>query len=149
MLGEDHRLAVSGRGFSKGEEIVLTIREGPFLNEVVRADESGRFSTSIQMSDDLPYGPFTIEAAREGKAGPPPFAAFAKAYGDDELLEREMRQKSGAEEKGGARTRAEGRRRASAVGDVPNRLGFGGRTVEVVGQLGHCPEEAGYPQYET
>jgi hypothetical protein len=100
ILGKDNRLAVSGRRFSRGEEIVLTVREGAFLSQVVRADENGRFSTIIQIPEDLPYGPFTIEAAREGKAGSPPFAAFAKAYGDDELAEREMQEKSGAEEKG-------------------------------------------------
>jgi hypothetical protein len=92
ILGKDDGLAVSGRGFSKGEEMVLTIREGAFLNQVVRADENGRFSTVIQVPDDLPYGPFTIEATRENKAGPPPFAVFAKAYADNELEEREMRE---------------------------------------------------------
>ena len=127
---------MSGRGFSKGEEIVLTIREGPFLvNRSGTRPREWPLFDCIQVPDDLPYGPFTIEAAREGKAGPPPFAAFAKAYADDELEEREMREKSDAEEKGEARTLTEERRRASAVGDVPNRLGFGGRTVEVVGQL--------------
>jgi hypothetical protein len=99
ILGEDNRLAVSGRGFSKGEEVVLTIREGAFLKQAVRADENGRFSTIVQIPEDLPYGPFTIEAARKGKAGSPPFAAFAKSYADDELLEREMREKAGEEEK--------------------------------------------------
>jgi hypothetical protein len=98
ILGEDNRLAVSGRGFAKDEDIVLTIREGAFLKRPVRTDENGRFSTIVQMPADLPYGPFTIEATREGKGGSPPFASFTKAYVDDELAERKMREK---EEKGG------------------------------------------------
>ena len=91
ILGQDNRLAVSGRGFSTGEEIVLTIREGAFLNQTVRADTNGRFSTIIRISEDLPYGRFTIEAARKGQVGPSPFAAFAKGYADDELAEREQK----------------------------------------------------------
>ena len=100
MLGADNRLAISGRGFSKDEKVVLTIREGAFLDEPVHADATGRFSTIVLIPADLPYGPFTIEATRQGKAGPPPIGAFAKGYADDELEEREIREKEGAGEKG-------------------------------------------------
>jgi hypothetical protein len=98
MLGEDNRLVLSGRGFSKDEEIVLRIREGDFLKQDVRADENGRFSTMVQVPDDLPYGFFTIEAAREEKTGPPPVGSFAKGYSDDELAEHQMRERDGGEE---------------------------------------------------
>jgi hypothetical protein len=100
ILGEDNRLAVSGRGFSKGEQIMLTIREGAFLKQAVNADKDGRFSVVVRLPEDLPYGPFTIEAEREGKAGPQPFAVFAKAYTDDEVAGRGAHEKDGAEEKG-------------------------------------------------
>lgn len=98
ILDEDNRLLVSGRGFDKGENIALKIREGEFLKQNVSADENGRFSTIVQIPEDLPYGSFTIEAAREGKAGPQPFASFAKAYSDNELLERAKREKNGSED---------------------------------------------------
>ena len=98
ILGKDNRLAVSGRGFSNGEEIVLTIREGAFLKQAVRADQNGRFSTIIVVPADLPYGRFTIEAAREGKPGPPPFAVFAKSYADESSAERKGHKKDGEKE---------------------------------------------------
>jgi hypothetical protein len=101
-MGDDNTLAVSGRGFDKNEAIVLTIREGTFLKQAERADENGSFSTIVRMPDDLPYGLFTIEAAREGKSGPPPFVGFVKGYTDDELAERAMRAKTGADHEGEA-----------------------------------------------
>ena len=101
-MGDDNTLAVSGRGFDKNEAIVLTIREGTFPKQAEHADENGHFSTIVRMPDDLPYGLFTIEAAREGKSGPPPFVDFVKGYTDDELAERAMRAKTGADHKGEA-----------------------------------------------
>ena len=62
----------------------------PSTGKVPRLAGTRRFSTMVQIPEDLPYGSFTIEAAREGKVGPPPFASFAKAYSDDELLERKI-----------------------------------------------------------
>jgi hypothetical protein len=41
-----------------------------------------------------------IEATCEGKVGPAPFADFVKGYTDDELAERAMRGKSGADQEG-------------------------------------------------
>jgi hypothetical protein len=92
---------VSGRGFAEREQIVLTIRDGAFLEQVERADKTGRFSTIVRMPDELPYGLFTIEATREGKSGPAPFADFVKGYTDYELAERAMPAKSGADHDGG------------------------------------------------
>jgi hypothetical protein len=92
ILGEDNHLAVSGRGFSRNEKIVLIIGESASLRQAARADENGRFATIMQLPADLPFGYFRIEAKREAKGESSPFATFAKAYSDDELLERERRE---------------------------------------------------------
>ena len=99
---------MSGRGFGKDEKIVLTIRDGAFLEQAERADKTGRFSTIVRVPDELPYGLFTMQATREGKSGPSPFADFVKGYTDDELAERAMRAKSGADDEGERDDRQQG-----------------------------------------
>jgi hypothetical protein len=98
ILGEDNRLAVSGRGFAPGEQVVLTIREGALLKKPARADSQGRFALVVAMPEDFPHGQFTMQAVRTGKAGAPPAAAFIKGYADDEGAERELREQEGEDE---------------------------------------------------
>ncbi|HET6619270.1 MAG TPA: hypothetical protein VFG64_04975 [Dongiaceae bacterium] len=98
VLGEDNRLAVSGRGFAPGEAVVLTVLDGALLKKAVRADKNGRFALVIAMPEDFPHGQFTIEAVRKGKPGISPFADFSKGYTDDDEEEREMREQDGEPE---------------------------------------------------
>lgn len=91
VVGEDNRLAVSGRGFTPGEDIVLTVRDGGLLKQPARVDKNGRFSLVIALSEDFPHGQFTMQAERKGEAGTSPSADFSKGYTDDEEEERELR----------------------------------------------------------
>ncbi|HEX6121271.1 MAG TPA: hypothetical protein VFZ03_17625 [Dongiaceae bacterium] len=100
VLGEDNRLAVTGRGFAPGETVVLTVLDGTLLKKAVRADKGGRFALVIAMPEDFPHGQFTLEAVRKGKAGISPSADFSKGYTDDEEEERALREQEGESESG-------------------------------------------------
>jgi hypothetical protein len=57
-----HRLQISGRGFSPGENITLQCREVPSLTTRVRIDERGQFAVTLPLPAAFPQGDFTIDA---------------------------------------------------------------------------------------
>ena len=91
ILGDDNALVISGRGFGAGENLLLTLREGAFVKQSVRADAKGRFVTRLRVPETLPYGSFTVEATRADKAAPVVSVSFSKGYGEsaDEEAPRE------------------------------------------------------------
>jgi hypothetical protein len=82
VVGSDNFLNLSGRGFPAGKAIALTCRDSGFLNQTIRSDKSGRFSLSIRLPEDLPFGNFVIEATIKGAASPIA-ADFVKALTDE------------------------------------------------------------------
>ncbi|HEV2686738.1 MAG TPA: hypothetical protein VGW79_08880, partial [Actinomycetota bacterium] len=84
---EGDRLAIAGRGFAPGQEIVLRCREFERLQTRVRADSRGQFSTTLPLPESFPHGTFTLEA--HGAAGKLTASEFDKPFSDEDLQERD------------------------------------------------------------
>lgn len=82
VVGSDNFLNLSGRGFPTRKAIALTSHDSSFLKQTVRSDKSGRFSLSIRLPEDLPFGNFVVEASIQGAASPIT-ADFVKALTDE------------------------------------------------------------------
>ncbi|HKQ52541.1 MAG TPA: hypothetical protein VJT74_09240, partial [Pyrinomonadaceae bacterium] len=85
-LGPDNLFAVSGSSFPAGQEVTLTIPGGEFLNQKVRIDDKGQFSTTVRLPESLPFGAYTIEVKLETECEHLTLtsADFVKAYSDSE-----------------------------------------------------------------
>jgi len=75
---EGERLAIAGRGFAPGQDIILRCREFERLQTRVRADTKGQFSTTLPLPDSFPHGTFMFEA--HGAAGKLTASEFDKPY---------------------------------------------------------------------
>lgn len=84
---EGERLAIAGRGFAPGQDIILRSREFERLQTRVRADAMGQFSTTLPLPASFPHGTFTLEA--HGAAGKLTASEFDKPYSDAALEERD------------------------------------------------------------
>ena len=83
---ESKALAISGRGFSPGQQITLQGREVKSLLANVRADKFGQFFVTLSLPDTFPYGTFTIEARSAARLLTA--ADFTKPHADEGLDER-------------------------------------------------------------
>lgn len=83
VIASDNFLNIAGRGFPARKTITLRSRGGDFLMEATRTDNSGQFSKSIRLPNDLPFGDYTIEASGDGLARPVS-GTFVKALTDEE-----------------------------------------------------------------
>jgi hypothetical protein len=90
ILGLDNQLRISGRGLPAGSRISLVVRDADIAT-TIDIDDNGRFSTVLQLPENLPFGVHTIEAVLEATRDVLAAADFAKSYAEDEELEREMR----------------------------------------------------------
>jgi hypothetical protein len=83
-LGEDSALSVSGIRFPPNAAVTLTIHGSNVLDQSVHTDEKGRFTTTIRIPDEMPYGLHTLVATmkREEKTPNTLVADFVKAYAD-------------------------------------------------------------------
>ena len=59
---QGERLAITGRGFAPGQDVMLRSRELETLQTPVRVDEKGQFATTLPFPESLPFGTFTLEA---------------------------------------------------------------------------------------
>jgi hypothetical protein len=62
ILGPDHVVRVTGRGFQPDANVELTIRDRDLLRTMVRADERGQLATTFRVPIEAPFGNYTIEA---------------------------------------------------------------------------------------
>jgi len=86
---ENEWLAIAGRGFTPGQDVILRCREFERLQARVRADPRGQFATTLALPSSFPYGTFTLEA--HGAAGKLTASEFDKSYSDEELDERDRK----------------------------------------------------------
>ena len=84
---ESDRLAIAGRGFAPGQEVILRCREFERLQTRVSADAKGQFVKTITVPDSFPHGTFTLEA--HGAAGRLTATEFDKGFSDEDLDERD------------------------------------------------------------
>jgi hypothetical protein len=84
---EGERLAIAGRGFTPGQDIILRCREFEQLQTRVRADGQGQFTTTLALPESFPHGTFTLEA--DSAAGKLTASEFHKPFSDEELDERD------------------------------------------------------------
>jgi hypothetical protein len=84
---EGDRLAIAGRGFAPGQDLLLRCREVERLQAHVRANAKGQFALTLPLPESFPHGSFTLEA--RGAAGTLTAGIFDKGYSDEELEERE------------------------------------------------------------
>lgn len=91
VVASDNFLNLSARGLPPGKTVTLISPDGGFLKETVNADRTGRFSRSIRLPNDLPFGAYTVELSAD-EMRTPITATFVKALTDeDEDREREER----------------------------------------------------------
>ncbi len=84
---EGDRLAIAGRGFAPGQDVILRCREFERLQTRVSADAKGQFVKTIKLPDSFPHGTFTLEA--HGVAGRLTASEFDKGFSDEDLDERD------------------------------------------------------------
>jgi hypothetical protein len=84
---EGERLAIAGRGFVPGQEIILRCREFEGLQTPVRVDAKGQFAAVLRLPESFPFGTFTLEA--RGAAGQLTTSEFHKPFSDEELDKRD------------------------------------------------------------
>jgi hypothetical protein len=84
---EGDRLAIAGRGFAPGQDVMLRCREFERLQARVSPDTKGQFVKTIKLPDSFPHGTFTLEAY--GAAGRLTSGEFDKAFSDEDLDERD------------------------------------------------------------
>lgn len=84
---QSERLAVAGRGFAPGQDVILRCREFESLQTRVRADASGQFATTLPLPQSFPHGTFTLEA--HGVAVKLTAIEFDKPFSDEDLYERD------------------------------------------------------------
>jgi hypothetical protein len=84
---EREKLAIVGRGFAPGQDVMLRCREFERLQTRVRADAKGQLAATLSLPESFPHGTFTVEA--HGAAGKLTVSEFHKPYSDEELDKRD------------------------------------------------------------
>jgi hypothetical protein len=84
---EREHLAIAGRGFAPGQEIVLRCREFERLQMRVRTDANGQFAATLPLPEQFPHGTFTLDA--RGPVGNLTGSEFHKPFSDEELDKRD------------------------------------------------------------
>ncbi|HEY5838159.1 MAG TPA: hypothetical protein VIT19_03920 [Pyrinomonadaceae bacterium] len=80
IVGTDNTLTIAGRNFPAGSEVTLLLKGSNILNQKVRVNSDGTFSTTVRFSGDLQFGTHNIEVAGDPKSPALAVADFVKPY---------------------------------------------------------------------